>query len=122
MNIRKQQGMTMLGWIIVLAIIGIFAIAGLRIGPMYLEFYKINSVLDAVVEEVGGEGTTKQDIYAYLSKRFDIEAVNVIDAREVKIERKGEFYEVGVDYDARSEFIGNLSFIANFQKAVEVPR
>ncbi len=122
MNRDKQKGMTLLGWVIVLAVIGTFAIATLRVGPLYLEYYKINSVMKALPEEVGGSGTTRQDIYAYISKRFDIEAVNVIDPKEVKIERKGENFAVSVNYDARTPFIGNLDFIVTFEKVVEVPR
>ena len=121
MNRNRQRGMTLMGWVIVLAVFGVFAIAVLRAGPLYMEYYKIHSVLTSLPKEMGS-GTTKQDIYSYLSKRFNIEAITVIKAKEVKIERKGENYEVRANYDARSPFIGNLNFIITFDKSVEVPR
>jgi len=121
MNRDKQKGMTLMGWVIVLAVVGTFAIAVLRVGPLYLEYYKISSVLSSLPSEMSS-GATKQEIYAYLSKRFNIEAITVIDSKEVKIERQGEVFAVGVNYDARTSFIGNLNFIVTFVKAVEVPR
>ncbi len=111
-----------MGWVIVLAIIGVFSIAILRVGPLYMEYYKISSVLSSLPSEMKSSGATKQEIYDYLSKRFNIEAINVITAKEVKIERKGEVYLVQAAYDARSPFLGNLNFIVTFDKAVEVPR
>jgi len=122
MNRDRQKGMTLLGWLVVLGVIGVFAIAVLRVGPLYLEYYRVNSVLSSLPTEMQGGGKTKQDIKSYISKRFNIEAVNVINSGDVKIERKGENFAVSVKYDARSAFIGNLDFIITFEKAVEVPR
>lgn len=122
MNRQRQRGMTFLGWLSVLAIIGIFAIAALRLVPVYLEFYRINTVLNGLKTEKIDGVANKREIRDYLYKRFDIEAINRIKAKELDVTAKSEVYEVRAKYDARTPFIGNLHFIITFDKKVEVPR
>ena len=121
-NRQRQAGMTAIGWVIVLAVIGIFVLAVLRIGPVYFEYYKISSVMSGLEGEFSGGESAKNEIVSYLSKRFDVEAINVIGPTDVEIKRKDEMWEVRAAYDHRAPFIGNLDFIATFDKAVEVPR
>ena len=46
MNIRKQNGLTLIGFVIVLSIVMLFAYAGMRLIPMYLEYYALVNALD----------------------------------------------------------------------------
>lgn len=122
MNVRKQRGMTLIGWVIVLAIIGVFATAALKILPIYLENYKISSVLAGLKSEFSGKDASREDIRGYLSRRFDVESIRAIKTKDVEIKAQGDSFRVRVNYDSRTTFIGNLDFIVTMDKAVEVPR
>jgi Tfp pilus assembly major pilin PilA len=119
---KDQKGMTLIGWVIVLAIVGVFALAGMRLLPVYLEYFKINAVLNGLDKEMEGEKATSKAIYIYVKKRFDVESVNVIDESDLNIEIKGAVYEVRAKYDHRVPFLGNVDFIVAFDTAVEVDR
>ena len=54
MNRDRQKGVTLIGWIVILAVIGVFVIATIQVGPAYLEYYKINSVLSSMNSEFDG--------------------------------------------------------------------
>ena len=43
MNIRKNRGLTLIGFVIVLAVVLFFAYAGMRVIPMYLEYQALIS-------------------------------------------------------------------------------
>lgn len=122
MNRRQQRGMTFAGWLIVLVIFGVFALAALRLVPIYLEFYRINSVLSSMKAEMIDGSTSKKDIKSFLDRRFDIESIGRIKPSDIKITPRSETWEVRANYDARSEFIGNLHFIVTFDKSVEIKR
>lgn len=122
MNRQRQRGMTLLGWLFVLLIIGIFAIAALRLVPIYLEYYRVSAVLTALKTEKVDGVANKKEIRSYLYKRFNIEAINRLKASDIDVTLKSEVYEVRASYDARTPFIGNVHFIITFDRKVEIPR
>lgn len=122
MTMQKQRGMTTLGILILIAFIAIFVFAGLRLVPIYLEHMKIESVMNGVEQEFDGNNATPRDIINYIEKRFDVESVNVISVRDVKIKRSGESYEVAAVYSNRTPFVANISFAVDFDKKVVVRR
>ena len=44
-NPQRQQGVTFIGWIVILAIVGFFVLLGLRLGPVYLENFSVKQAL-----------------------------------------------------------------------------
>jgi Tfp pilus assembly major pilin PilA len=122
MNRHRQRGVTALGWLVILAIIGIFAIAALRLLPIYLEYFRVSSVLTSLRAEkaTGVEG--KGEIRQYIEKRFDIDAINRLKVSDILVTAENDNYVVRAKYDARTPFIGNVDFILSFDKSVEVPR
>jgi hypothetical protein len=121
-NAKQQRGVTFLGWLLILALIGIFATATLRLLPIYMEYYRINSVLTGLKVERANQGTSKKEIRDYLTKRFDVESINRMKPTDIKVTAKDENWRVRANYEARAPFIGNVDFIVSFDKSVEVAR
>jgi len=82
---RHQAGMTTLGVIILVSFVGIFAFAGIRLTPVYLNYMKVVGVVDGVGQEFDGTGASRSAIRSSISRRFDIESVGVIVAKDVKV-------------------------------------
>ena len=55
MNIRKSKGLTLIGFVIVLAIVLFFAYAGMRVIPMYLEYQALISAMDKLKNDPGSK-------------------------------------------------------------------
>ena len=53
MNIRKSKGLTLIGFVIVLAVVLFFAYAGMRVIPMYLEYQALISAMDKLNNMIG---------------------------------------------------------------------
>lgn len=119
---RRQRGMTTLGLIILAAFVGLFAFAGIRLTPVYLNYMKVTGVVNGVYEEFDGQGATAAAIRSSISRRFDIESVGEITARDVKVTKHSNGYEVAATYSHKSPFIANVSFIVDFDKRVIVRR
>ena len=119
---RRQRGMTTLGLIILVAFVGLFAFAGIRLTPVYLNYMKVSGVVNGVLEEFDGQGATSSAIRSSISRRFDIESVGEITARDVKVTKSSNGYEVAATYSHKAPFIANISFVVDFDKRVEVRR
>lgn len=117
---NKQRGMTLISWILVLAVAFLFGVAALRLVPVYLEYLKISSSLNTVQGEFGGQTPTVSDVRKALARQFDVNDVHVIKKDDVKIERQGGAYVMRAKYDHRTPFIANVDFIVAFDKSVQV--
>ncbi len=114
--LRRQQGMTTLGMVILVAFIGIFAFAALRLVPVYLNYMKVASVVSGVVQEFDGAGATSGMIRRSISNRFDIEMVSEIRAKDVTVTKVDGGYEVAAVYSHKAPFIANISFVVDFEE------
>jgi hypothetical protein len=121
-TLKTQQGMTAIGWIIVLGLIAFFVLLALRLTPGYLEFATVSSSLESLQNEPGITTKTAPEIRSMLGKRFDINDVKTVNARDVKIESKGGRLRVWVDYEVRVPVLGNIDAVSKFHKEVEVVR
>lgn len=121
-SLNRQKGMTAIGWLIVLALIGFFVLLALRMVPAYMEYYKVVSTLESLEEETGWTDVTPQAIRRLLERRFDISYVQSITPRQVSIKPLGAYYNVSAKYSAREHLVGNVSVVMEFHKQVKVRR
>ena len=119
---RRQAGMTTLGLIILVSFIGICAFACIRLTPVYLNYIKVSGVIDGVHQELDGSNATRSAIRSSISRRFDIESVGAITAKEVKVTKVDAGHEVAATYSHKAPFIANVSFVVDFDKRVVVRR
>lgn len=115
-SMHRQSGMTTLGLVILVAFLGLFAFAGIRLTPVYLNYMKVAGVVTGVQEEFDGNNPTKATIRKSISRRFDIDSVAVIKASEVEITTVDGGFEVSAAYSHKADFIGNVSFVVDFDK------
>ena len=119
---KHQQGMTTLGLIILVTFVGLFAFAFLRLTPVYLNYMKVVGVIDGVQEEFDGNGPTASGIRRSIRRRFDIESVGEVVAKDVDMEAVDGGYKVSVQYDHTAPFISNIYFTVKFDKSVIIRR
>lgn len=119
---RRQAGMTTLGMIILASFIGVIAFGGLRLTPVYLNYFKVVGVVNGVQEEFDGQANSASAIRSSIARRFDVESVGVITARDVTVTTVDGGYEVRAEYDHTAPFIANISFTVHFDKRAVLRR
>lgn len=119
---KRQAGITTLGLVILASFVGLFAFAGIRLAPVYLNYMKVVGVVDGVRNEFDGTGASRAQIRSSISRRFDIESVSIITAKDVKVVKVDGGHEVAAMYSHKAPFIANVSFVVDFDKRVLVRR
>jgi hypothetical protein len=117
-SLKRQNGMTAIGWLIVLGLIGFFVLLTLRMLPSYLEYYKIVSSLDSLQNETGLDSPAA--IRRLLDRRFNISYVDVIQPTDVIIKPVGPNFQVIADYESRKHIFANVDVVMSFYKEVLV--
>lgn len=119
---KRQAGITTLGLVILVSFLGLFAFAGIRLSPVYLNYMKVVGVVDGIRDEFDGTGASRAQIRSSISRRFDIESVSIITAKDVKVLKVDGGHEVAATYSHKAPFIANVSFVVDFDKRVLVRR
>lgn len=119
---QRQAGATTIGFIIIAAFVGLLVFAVLRLTPVYLNYMKVVGVIDGVRKEFDGQKPSISVIRRSVSRRFDVESVSEIRARDVTVTVVDGGFEVSAVYDHTAPFLSNISFTVHFDKSVLVRR
>ena len=114
--------MTAVGLLLLAIFVGLFAFAAMRLTPVYLNYMKVAGVLDGVYKEFDSQAPSRASISKSVRRRFDVESVSVITARDIRIINEGGGFKIEAVYDHTTPFIGNVSFTVHFDKRVTVRR
>lgn len=119
---QRMRGMTTVGVLILVAFIGMFAFAAIQLTPVYLNYMKVAGVIEGVKEEFDSQSPSVIEIRRSIERRFGIESVAVIKARDIKVAPESGGFSVSANYDHTVPYLGNLSFSVHFEKSVLVRR
>ena len=119
---RKQGGMTMLGFLITLAVIMFFLFCGMKILPMYTEYYSVKKALAGMASEPGLANSSKENIRKLFMRRLDMSYALNVKPEALKIESTDQGYMLTVDYELRKELIANLDIVGKFHAQQELKR
>ena len=107
---RRQQGISLVGLIVVLALVGAIALLAMKVLPAYSEYRSIN----AAIVKAKGAGTTPQEIRAAFDKSAEVNYITAIAGRDLTIERINGEMEVSFAYDKKIHLAGPASLLLEY--------
>lgn len=118
---QRQRGMTFLGILVLVVVVGAWVYSGIRLAPKYLEYMKVAATLEKVRDEHENDpGTTDFDLRKAVERHFNIESVTAITEHDIEIKRDGGVFTMRAAYSDTVPLIANVSFLVQFDKTVEV--
>jgi Tfp pilus assembly major pilin PilA len=118
----RQRGITLLSFLMVIAVLGFFAFIGMRLFPVYSEYYSVKQAMDAVANEPGVNTWDARRVRDALDRRFNISYVSSVKPEHIKVTRSATGNTLTIDYEVRKPFAYNLDFVARFNRSVELTR
>ncbi len=115
-NKFHQRGWTIIGGLMALIIIAFVVLIGMKIVPIYIDHFNIQSSIKSISEEPGVERWTPRDVRNALDRHFNISYIDVIQAKDVRVKKKDGKLVVELVYEDRRPLISNLDIVANFNK------
>jgi Tfp pilus assembly major pilin PilA len=119
MNISKQRGLTLIGFIIVLAVAAFFMVMGAKLFPGYSEFSSVKTSMDEMAKEPKAMNYTVTDAWNSMDRRFNISYVTTPTRACLTLDKK-----MGANltcaYEYRTGFIYNIDFVMKFTYTVKL--
>lgn len=117
---RRQRGLTFISFAILMMVLGFFMLLLVRIGPVYLNHYKVRTSLESLKSDKELVVRTREEIVKALERRWDINMVDSVTTKDVKITRDNGKLRVQVAYEVARHIMGNVDVLVYFDDSVEV--
>lgn len=121
--LRRQRGVTFIGWLILLIPVAILGYVGIRLVPIYLNYMRVAHSVEQTASEMKTDDLatlTPLLIRATLSKHFDIESISFPDVKDVAVTRDGTGWTIEAKFEDSAPLFGNLTIVADFDKVGKI--
>ncbi len=118
MKIRKQNGLTLIGFLITLAVVLFFAYTAMRLVPMYLEYYSLIGALEKLEDDPSAKSMAPRQIKQSIQDSLWVSySDDNIEAKHIRISKKSGGVTVRVAYEVRKPFLGNIDIVGSFDRS-----
>src|SRR5690349_10139698 len=120
-QMRKQRGVTMIGWIFLLTPVAIVLYGAIRVTPEYLGYYKLVSAMKETASQLKSDETLDaKTITRALERRFDTGYVEAVNAEDVVVVKDDNGWSMTAEYEETVPLFGNLGLLMSFKKTVAI--
>ena len=119
---RKQSGLSLVGFLVVLAVVGFAAYVGMKLFPMYQEYYSVRSAMKGLANEPGVADMDPAKVQDLFFRRLYINYSENVKPQNVKFERTEGGWKMRVNYEVRRPLVGNLDVVGRFDSTQELTR
>ncbi len=116
----RQKGMTFIGLLFVMVLVGFLVYAGMRLVPVYINYMKVVRTMQSVAAEFKSETPDQARMRNSLDKHWGIEDITGVEAKNVEVLKDNDVVSMHVVYDDAVPYLGNISLLAHFDKTVKV--
>jgi len=111
---RKQNGLSILGFVFVAAVLVAVAMIGFRVTPAYIEFYSVQKALQRALDEARDRGSTREIQVAF--QRFaDSGYIESVRGADVEVTRQGGEVVASVSWTRKLHMVANASLFLEFE-------
>jgi Domain of unknown function (DUF4845) len=115
----RQQGLTLISLILLLAMIGSVVMVILKVAPLYMDNHNVANAFKAERQSPEILSKSKADIRASLGKRFNLNYVTHVNVEDINIVTIPGYVKVSLEYERVVHIIGNLSVLVEFNEGFE---
>jgi type II secretory pathway pseudopilin PulG len=110
MQVKRQRGISLIGLVIVIAILGGIGILAMKIVPTVTEY---RAILGAI-ERAKHAGTSIKEIQESFQKSAEVGYISAISERDLVIQRVGGEFEISFEYEKKIPLVGPASILLEY--------
>lgn len=118
---RKQDGVTLTGFIFVSIIVVFALLVAFKLAPAYFEYYSIQKQFKAVANDPNLRAGGRRDIQGAFVARQTIENITSIGPEDIQITKDGGSLVLSAEYSVKVPLVGNLSACMDFNPSSAKP-
>jgi len=122
-RLKQQDGMAMIGWILLLGLIIAITVLALKILPMYRYSFQIFLALrDLRADQtLQIKKATPEEIKKILFTEFYYKSLKEITTDEITVSQGDNAYNVRIRHQLKEQVVGNWYIVLNIDESVDIP-
>ena len=112
---REQRGLSMVTLLVVAVVIVFGAIAFMKVGPAYKEYFEVKRAVSAAAQD--GRTGTVADVRKGFDRRAVVDDITVIGGQDLEVSKEGNEVVVAFAYTKKIGLFGNVSLLIEFAGA-----
>ena len=118
---RSQKGMSLLSWMVMLAVVAFLASAVFKMVPHYLDYMSMKKIITSVETDKAADTRTVGDFYTHVSKGMSVNSIRDLDLeKSLKVTIENNEFRAHLQYERREALIENLDLVARFGQEFRV--
>jgi Tfp pilus assembly major pilin PilA len=107
---QRQNGLSLVGFIFVIAIIAFVAILGMKVVPTVVEYSAIKKAIVTAREA----GTSAREIQAAFDKNLTTGYIESVSGKDLEVVKTADGVDVSVAYQKKIELFGPVSLVIDY--------
>jgi hypothetical protein len=111
---RHQKGVTLTGMIAVSILIIIVLLIGMKVVPVYVEYFTIQKNFRGMAEDPSLASARRPELLRAWAGRATVDNITALKTTDVVFERQGEQLVVSAEYSVKVPIYGHVNFCFDF--------
>ncbi|HSS46442.1 MAG TPA: DUF4845 domain-containing protein [Burkholderiales bacterium] len=116
---KRQQGLTMTGFLFLAIALVFAALLGFKVLPAYLEYFSIQRALSGMAHDLDLQTATPKEIRSSFDNRAAIDNITTITGQDLEIDKEGNRAVVRAIYAQKIPLFANISAYIEFQASTD---
>jgi hypothetical protein len=112
---KSQAGLTIFGFLLVAAVVVIFAMVGFRVVPSYVEYYSVKRALEDTMRSGTADPNNPMAFRRELERRLQTGYVENVKAADAVLTRQSTQVVAELAWERRLHMFGNASILLEFE-------
>ena len=117
-TIRRQSGLTIIGFLFVVAVALVVTVVGFRVLPAYIEYFSVKGALNQTLSEVQ-DLNNPNELRKAFQKRADAGYIESVGGRDIELAKVGNYYVATVAWTRKLHLVSNVSLLIEFEVRAE---
>ncbi len=109
----KQRGVSLMGLIVTLCVLGFLAVMAAKLMPAYIEYFAVKKMFSAMDQDGTLKGTVR-DIRRAFDTRNAIEDVKSVKGEDLEITKEGGETVITATWSSKVSMVSNVSACLDF--------
>ncbi|MCG4455810.1 DUF4845 domain-containing protein [Pseudomonas sp. MMS21-TM103] len=118
---RSQKGLSILSWLMVLAVVAFFASTAFKMLPHYLDYMSMDKIITSVEDDQTMDIRSVGAFYGHVAKGMEVNSIRDLNLKEaLKVKIENNEFRAHLKYEKREPLIENLDLVVRFDKEYRV--
>ncbi|WPP00887.1 DUF4845 domain-containing protein [Pseudomonas sp. HR96] len=117
----SQKGLSLVGWLIALFIIGFIVSAAFKVVPHYLDDMAMKKIITAISTDKADEVSSVDDFYTHVARGMQVNNIRDLDLKTaLSVTEQRDQYLAHLQYEKREPLVGNIDLVVKFDHEFSV--